>query len=144
MGFHIVKREKCPIWKRVCFYIGAVLIALVLGAIVLFAIGVNPFEYYFQMFTLGTVGNRIAYKTIMNYLKDFVPLAVTSVALSLAFKMRFWNIGAEGQITAGAVGASYFALFWYDKLPGPVLILVMALAGAVFGGMVHIKLGVHS
>ena len=49
--------------------------------------------------------------------------------------MRFWNIGAEGQITAGAVAASYFALFWYDKLPSPVLLAVMAASGALFGGL---------
>ena len=89
MGFHIVKRENCPLWKRCCFYLAAILIALTAGAIVLLAIGVNPFEYYYQMFTLGTVNNRIAYKTYMNYLKEFVPLALTSIALSLAFKMRF-------------------------------------------------------
>ena len=49
--------------------------------------------------------------------------------------MRFWNIGAEGQITAGAIAASYFALFWADRLPGPLLLLTMGLAGALAGGL---------
>ena len=97
MRFHIVKRDAFPLWKRLAFYLGAVVIALLLGAVVLMAIGVNPVDYYWRMFTMGMVGNKIAYRAFENYLKVFVPLVVTSVALSLAFKMRFWNIGGEGQ-----------------------------------------------
>lgn len=68
--------------------------------------GVDPIAYYQRMFTMGMVGNKIAYKTFENYLKVFVPLVLTSVALSLAFKMRFWNIGGEGQFILGAVAAA--------------------------------------
>ena len=92
MGFHIVKRENCPQLHKCLLYVGAVALALLLGGILLLGLGVDPFAYYGRMFTMGTVGNKIAYKTYINYLKDFVPLAMTSVALSLAFKMRFWNI----------------------------------------------------
>ena len=97
MRFHIVKRDACPLWKRLAFYAGAVVIALILGAIVLMAIGVDPVDYYWRMCTMGMVGNRIAYRVFENYLKEFVPLVITAVALSLAFRMRFWNIGGEGQ-----------------------------------------------
>ena len=107
MGFHIVKRDNCPLWKKCCFYLTAVVSALLMGGVLLSALGVDPVAYYTRMFTMGTVGNRIAYKTYINYLKDFVPLALTSVALSLAFKMRFWNIGGEGQfILVGRVPAN--------------------------------------
>ena len=50
--------------------------------------------------------------------------------------MRFWNIGAEGQITAGAIAATYFAIFQYDNLPGPLLLLVMFAAACLAGGIV--------
>ena len=93
MRFHVVKRDGCPLWKKLGLYVLAVLAALVLGGVVLLALGVNPLAYYSRMFTMGMVGNKIAYKTFENYLKVFVPLALTSVALSLAFKMRFGNIG---------------------------------------------------
>ena len=96
MRFHVVKRDNCPLWKKLCLYVLAVAAALGLGALVLLALGVDPVSYYYRMFTMGMVGNKIAYKTFENYLKVFVPLALTSVALSLAFKMRFWNIGGEG------------------------------------------------
>ena len=135
MRFHVIKREGCPVWKRIAFYVLAVLAALVLGGLLLLVMGVDPIAYYQRMFTMGMVGNKIAYKTFENYLKVFVPLVLTSVALSLAFKMRFWNIGAEGQITAGAIAASYFALYWVGKVPSAVLLLIMGAAGAVAGGI---------
>ena len=42
MGFHIVKRDSCPMWKKLSLYLGAVLLALVVGGLLLLAIGVNP------------------------------------------------------------------------------------------------------
>ena len=45
MGFHIVKRENCPLWKKAAFYLGAILIALLLGGAILLAIGVDPIAY---------------------------------------------------------------------------------------------------
>ena len=83
MGFHIVKRESCPWWKLLIFYLAAVLAALAMGAVLLLAMGVDPIAYYWRMFTMGMVGNKIAYRAFENYLKVFVPLALTAVGLSL-------------------------------------------------------------
>ena len=80
----------------------------------------------------GSLGKSTA---IRQTVRIAIPLLGTALAIAPCFKMRFWNIGAEGQITAGAVAASYFALFWHDKLPSAALILVMAVAGAVAGGI---------
>ena len=135
MAFHIVKRDYCPLWKRCCFYLVAVATALVVGGVILLAIGVDPFEYYFQMFTMGTVGNRIAYKTYINYLKEFVPLVLTSLALSLAFKMRFWNIGGEGQFIVGAIAASYVAFQAGSSMPMGLTLLLMCLAAMLMAGL---------
>ena len=135
MGFHIVKRDTCPLWKKCCFYLGAVASALLLGAVILLAIGVDPVAYYTRMFTLGTIGNKIAYKNYMNYLKDFVPLVLTSVALSLAFKMKFWNIGGEGQFIMGAIGATAVALKLGSSLPSPVVLVLMCLAAMLAAGL---------
>ena len=135
MGFHIVKRENCPFWKKCCFYLGAVVLALLLGAALLAAIGVNPIAYYSRMFTMGTVGNRIAYKVWINYLKEFVPLALTSVALSLAFKMRFWNIGGEGQFILGAIAAAAVAFKVGPVLPQVLTLVLMCLAAMIVSGL---------
>ena len=109
MKFHVVKRDNCPLWKKCVLYLAAVLLALGLGAILLMALGVNPIAYYTRMFTMGTIGNKIAYKVWINYLKDLVPLALVSIALSLSFKMRFWNIGGEGQFIFGAIASAFVA-----------------------------------
>ena len=135
MKFHIVKRENCPFWKKCCFYLAAVVLALLLGGALLAAIGVNPVAYYSRMFTMGTIGNKIAYKVWINYLKDFVPLAMTSVALSLAFKMRFWNIGGEGQFILGAITAAFVAIKLGPVLPSFVTLLLMCLAAMVVAGL---------
>ncbi len=142
MKFHIVKRDNCPLWNKALLYVSAIFIALIVGAAVLLAIGVNPIEYYYQMFTMGTIGNRIAYKTIMNYFKEFVPLVLTSIALSLAFKMRFWNIGGEGQFIVGAIAASFVAFKLGPILPMALTILVMCLAAMLVAGLYGLVAGV--
>ena len=135
MRFHIVKRDNCALWLRCCYYVAAVVAALAVGAIILAAIGVDPFEYYSRMFTMGTVGNRIAYKTFMNYLKEFVPLALTAIALSLAFKMRFWNIGGEGQFIMGSIAATFVAFQLGESLPMWLTLIVMCLAAMLVSGL---------
>ena len=135
MGFHIVKRDNCPLWKKAMLYAGAVVLALLMGAVLLLALGVNPVAYYSRMFTMGTVGNKIAYKVWINYLKEFVPLAMTSVALSLAFKMRFWNIGGEGQFILGAISAAFVAFKIGPLVPNGVALILMCLAAMVVAGL---------
>lgn len=142
MKFHVVKRDNCPLWKRILFYIVAIVAALGAGAILLLAIGVNPIDYYYQMFTMGMVGNRIAYKTFMNYLKEFVPLVLTSVALSLAFKMRFWNIGGEGQFIMGAIAAGAVAFKLGPVLPMWLTLIVMCVAAMLAAGLFGLIVGV--
>ncbi len=135
MGVHIVKRDNCPLLKRCCFYLIAVVAALLLGAIVLLTLDVDPLAYYTRMFTMGTVGNKIAYKVFINYLRDFVPLVLTSVALSLAFKMRFWNIGGEGQFIMGAIAAAFVALKLGPVLPQALTLILMCVAAMLSAGL---------
>lgn len=135
MGFRIVKRDNCPLWKKCCLYLAAVVLALLLGAALLLGLGVDPAAYYTRMFTMGTVGNKIAYKVWINYLKELVPLALTAVALSLAFKMRFWNIGGEGQFILGAISAAFVAFQLGPVLPGWLTLLLMCLAAMLVSGL---------
>ena len=127
----LAKRNGMPQKKMWAIRAASFVVAILLGAIIFLAIGRNPFAAYGTILS-GSLGKATA---IRQTVKIAIPLLGTALAIAPCFKMRFWNIGAEGQITAGAVGASYFALFWADTLPAPVLILVMALAGALFGGI---------
>ena len=110
---------------------GSILLALLLGALVIAISGVNPFKAYGTIIT-GALGKKTA---IRQTVKIAVPLLGCALAIAPCFKMRFWNIGAEGQITAGAIAASYFALYWVGKVPSAVLLLIMGAAGAVAGGI---------
>lgn len=105
--------------------------ALLIGAIIFLLLGSSPLDAYGTILS-GALGKKTA---IRQTVRIAIPLLGTALAIAPCFKMRFWNIGAEGQITAGAVGASYFALFWADQLPAPVLLVVMALSGAILGGL---------
>ena len=53
---------------------------------------------------------------IIETLKVAIPIILASIGIMIAFKMKFWNIGAEGQILMGAFFATYFALFHSNRL----------------------------
>ena len=105
--------------------------ALLAGAILIGSLGHNPFMVYRDMI-LGSFGSAISFRETI---RISIPLLVTGLGIGIAFKMRFWNIGGEGQIIAGALAATYFALFQYQNMPGWLLLLVMAAAAFVVGGL---------
>ena len=109
----------------------AFLLALITGGLLLLLLGHNPLTVYSAMISGAGGSPTVARETV----KIAVPLLITSIGISLAFRMKFWNIGAEGQITAGAMCATYFALFWADSIPQVPLLLLMCAAGAIGGGL---------
>ncbi|HHT17524.1 MAG TPA: ABC transporter permease [Papillibacter sp.] len=127
----IAKRGEMVTWKTWAIRIAAILLALLTGAILLLLLGHNPVAVYLDMVT-GSVATKTSRVATM---KIFIPLLGAALAIAPAFKMRFWNIGAEGQILVGAIAATYFALFQYQNLPRPLLLFVMFLAAAVAGGI---------
>ncbi len=127
----LAKRDTIAPGKAWAIRLGSVLIALLLGSLVIAITGVNPFKAYGTMLT-GAFGRASA---IRQTAKIAVPLLGCALAIAPCFRMRFWNIGAEGQITAGAIAATYFALFWAGKMPSVLLLIVMALAAALAGGI---------
>lgn len=127
----LTKRDVMPRKKVWAIRAASFLVAILLGALIFLILGNDPLTAYGTIIS-GSLGKKTA---IRQTVKIAVPLLGTALAIAPCFKMRFWNIGAEGQITAGAMAATYFALFWYDKLPAPVLLLVMGLAAAVVGGI---------
>lgn len=133
--FRVVKRDNVHLKRIALSYILAILVAIFIGGILLAAQNVNPFDYYKDMFSLGLIGNKFAYKQVEAFIKLFTPLLLTSVALSLAFKMRFWNVGGEGQFIMGAIGAGAIAYLFGDSLPSLIILPLMALVGALLGGL---------
>ena len=127
----LAKRDSMDPRKVWAIRLGSILIALLLGSLVILITGNNPFTAYGTMIS-GALGKKTA---IRQTVKIAVPLLGCALAIAPCFRMRFWNIGAEGQITAGAIAATYFALYWVDKLPSVLLLIVMALAAALAGGI---------
>lgn len=108
----------------------SVLLAIVAGGLFILFIGYNPFSVY------GTIVSG-AFRSTMAFqatIKLMIPLLIPALGITLAFKMRFWNIGAEGQIIMGAIFATYFALFCWD-FPHWLLMICMFLAGMVGGAL---------
>ena len=133
--FRVVKRDDQSPLRLIGFYVAAVVLALLIGTLLLSILGVPAGAYYKDMFTLGMIDNKYAYKQVEGFIKLFVPLLLTSLALSLAFKMRFWNIGGEGQFIMGAIGASAVAFKLGETLPQPAVLLLMAVCGLACGGL---------
>lgn len=109
----------------------AFLLALVTGGLLILVLGHNPFQVY-QSMVVGAWGS----KTVINEtIKLAVPLLISAIGISFAFKMKFWNIGAEGQILVGAVAAGAFGLFTAHIFPKIPLVLLMILASVTAGGL---------
>ena len=85
----------------------AFLLSLITGGLLILLLGNNPLEVYKSM-VIGAWGSKTV---IRETIKLSVPLLITAIGISTAFRMKFWNIGAEGQILVGAVAAGAFGLF---------------------------------
>ncbi len=121
------ERSKMEILK---LRIIAFILALFAGGLFIFLIGYNPIKLYGTIIS-GAFRSAMA---IQATIKFMIPLLISALGITLAFKMKFWNIGAEGQIIMGAIFASYFALF-HSNWPHFLLLLVMFVAGFIGGGL---------
>ncbi len=109
----------------------AVLGALLIGAIILLLLDKNPFEAY-QVLVLGAFTNK---NGLADTLVKAVPLLLVGLGIVIAFRANVINIGAEGQIIAGAMLTTFLALQLGEVLPSFVVITVCLLAGALMGGL---------
>jgi len=126
----VVKKAESSAGKKVLINVIGILAALLTAAVFLALSGFNPLEVYGAMLK-GSFGTHYRFtQTVINA----VPLIILSLGISVAFKMKYWNIGAEGQMMMGAFLGAYFALY-HSTWPKPVLLVVMLLAGCVGGGL---------
>lgn len=128
---HVTQRTDMAMWKRVLIRAAAIILAMLV--VVLFVrttAGIGAMKTWSYMWE-GAFGNSI-------YLKDTVfyaaKLLCIAVALAPAFKMRFWNIGAEGQVLAGGV-ATAIVMVYCGNLPAPLLFLIMFVSAVVLAAV---------
>ena len=132
--FRMVKRDGIAAWKSVAIRIAAVLIALVLSGLFIYAVtGLNPVKVYVAMFD-GALGSK---RKIGFTIRDTMMMLCIGIGLAPAFKMKFWNIGAEGQILVGGVATAglMITLGKSAAMSTPMMLVIMAVASVVAGAV---------
>ena len=130
--FVISKRDSCSLVKAWLIRLIAIALALIVCAIVIYGLtGLNPLEVYSGIIS-GAVGkSRRLWVTI----RESLVLLCIAVAITPAFKMHFWNIGAEGQTLIGGLATAAVMIGLGDKLPSAALFPAM-IASAMLAGMI--------
>ena len=126
----IVKTKEKSRREQMLIRLAAFVLALCAGGLFLLVLGNNPFAVYGTILS-GAFRSKMA---VQATIKIMIPLLIAALGVTLAFKMKFWNIGGEGQLIMGGVFASYFALFHADW-PSFILFPVMFIAGIIGGGL---------
>ncbi len=130
--FHIVKREDIPWWRRWIIRAIAIILALILCGIISMALtGENPFSIYGAMLH-GAFGTS---RKIWVLVQNIAILLCISVALAPAFKMRFWNLGGDGQTIIGGLAAAACMITMSGSLPNWLVILCSAVAAVAAGAI---------
>ena len=133
---HITKRKEMPVVQALAVRLGAILLALVVcGIVTTITTGLNPIDVYVTMIK-GAFGTQ---RKIWILLQEIAILLCVALALTPAFRMKFWNLGGEGQILAGSLASAACMICLGDKIPNAALIALMlvtsVVAGAVWAGV---------
>jgi simple sugar transport system permease protein len=129
---HIVKREQLPVWKTWLIRAIVILAAVVTASVFIVLItGANPISVWSTMFR----GVFKSQSVVWRFFRELAILLGVALALTPAFKMRFWNIGGEGQIVIGGLATYAVAMVLGGKLPTAVIIPLMIIAGILAGAL---------
>jgi len=129
-SFHIVKREQTVWYKGLAIRAAAVFLALVVSGIVITLLtDKDPIAVYKSMWS-GAFGMDIR---IWSLFQDVAILLCISLAVTPAFKMKFWNIGAEGQVLIGGLATVSVMMFLGGKIPLPLLLIIMVVTSILAG-----------
>lgn len=130
--FTISARDNLPLVKQIFIRVIAILLALVVSALFLyFVTKLDPLNVYTSMIKGAFGTSRRTWITI----RDTALLLLIAVSLTPAFKMRFWNCGAEGQVLIGGLVTAALMIYYGDKLPTPLLLIIMFICSCVCGAL---------
>jgi general nucleoside transport system permease protein len=145
--YRIKLEKRLEISRTAAFLVPVVsiILALLFGALLLLFVGANPWQTYRAMlegaFGTPTQWQQGRYFNLIETLVKATPIMLTGLAVAVAFRMRFWNIGAEGQLVMGGVAAAAVALWFplfFPSLPEsrwlylPLIIIASMVAGAIW------------
>src|SRR3954453_9483756 len=127
----IEPRDQIPRWLPAAISFGAVVLALIIGGVILALAGGNPLAAYAQIARSSFGGFDVFSDTLVKA----TPLILVGLACTLAFRMRLWNIGAEGQFFMGAWGASAVVLLpMISAQTSPWVAIPLMMAAAMAAG----------
>jgi simple sugar transport system permease protein len=129
MTLRLEARQKTPAWYNIALPFLAIAVTLVLASGLIALAGANVLHAYAVLFTAAFGGIYPITETLVRA----TPMIFTGLAVAVAFRAKFWNIGAEGQLLAGAVAGCVVGEW---PMPGPLAMLLMAVAGAAAGAFV--------
>ena len=130
--FHIVRRGELP-WKKAwAIRLLSIVAALLVCAVVTTLLtGEDPLQVFVKLIE-GAFGTK---RKVWTTFQNLAILLCVSLAVTPAFKMRFWNIGAEGQVLIGALASAACMILFGDRLPNLLLIPVMFIASLAVGAL---------
>jgi len=126
--FIVEKAQAPPVWIRTAIPLLALIGTFILTSGLILWSKANPFEAYYY-FLIAPLSSRVS---ALEVLVKGTPLILTGIAVTFAFSAGYYNIGAEGQLYAGAIAAAWLGVVFTD-LPVVVHILIMLLGGFLFG-----------
>jgi ABC-type uncharacterized transport system permease subunit len=122
-------RAATPAWLGLTLPVLAILATLALCSVLVLLAGANVLNAYSALFA-GALGSRFS---LVETAVKAAPLILTGLAVAIAFRAKFWNIGGEGQLLAGAMAAAFVGA--RESLPAWSLVPAMILAGALAGAV---------
>ena len=129
-NYKIVKRQTSSPWLDAATVVIAILLSLLVSAALIATSGANPWEAMGALFR-GAFGTRHA---LLETIVQATPLIFTGLAIVVAFRAKVFNIGAEGQLFAGAMMAAWISMNFSD-LPRAVIIGLIILGSMIAGGL---------
>lgn len=140
----IIERIPAPVWVRPLIPVVAVIATFLLTATLVLLVDANPLQAYYY-FLVDPLSSRVS---AIEVLVKTTPLLLTGAAVTFAFAGGYWNIGAEGQLYAGATAATAVGLQMHDVSPWlalPAMILGGFLAGVLWAlvpALMKVKLAI--
>lgn len=123
-----VERAPAPVWMRTLIPIIAIPVTFLITSLIILAAGADPFTAYYHFLISPLIGKSSAIEVLVKS----TPLLLTGAAVAFAFNSGYWNIGAEGQLYAGAIAAAWVGMILKDVSPF-IGIPAMVLGGFAAG-----------
>ena len=120
------------LWKKILLKVGFVVFALLVCGILSSIVKPGSFDLFYEYTFNGTFYSG---KTVVKLLWETALLFIIAVALTPAFKMKFWNIGAEGQVLMGALGALIALKFIAPHVPNFIAIIIEIVMAVSFAAI---------